>query len=241
MRFLALAAMLLVLVLPGCSDSSNPDQTQEPDYPDIDGLVAFYEFDGDLENQVSDLHAGSPVDGPSYTADRLGEDGRALYVTGPGHVVVPDHAELRITGGITLAAWVRPEASGRAYSAVIDKQYFDAYSFGMGGTNTEPDTVQMISYIVDDSNWTPQIVPVGTGVWSHIVFTYDETSQEVKFYLNGAEAESGTQTAEIGTSDEELRIGASWAGDYYKGGLDQVAIFNRALTPTEVQELYEFE
>jgi hypothetical protein len=241
MRRLAFGIMLVPLVVAGCSNSTGPGKTDKQTYPDLDGLVAYYEFNGTLENEVSDLHDGTVSGSITYTADRHGSAGHAVYVGTNDKVVVPDDPELDITGGVTLAAWVRPEASDRAYAAVIDKKYTEAYSFGIYGGITDPDTVQMVSYINDVGKGTSALVPMGTGVWSHIAYTFEDASGKGRFYLNGAVVDSSTRSVTLGTSDDDLRIGGSFAGDGYKGAIDQVAVFSRALTPDEVGELFAFE
>jgi hypothetical protein len=241
LRGLACAGVMLLLTLISCGGSTNPDGTEESTYPDISGLVAFYEFDGSLENEVSDSHDGTAAGEIAYVADRHGSDGAALYVNTSDKVVVPDHPDLDITGGITLAAWVKPEASDRAYAAVIDKKYTEAYSFGMYGGISDPDTVALISYISYEADGSPSIVPMGTGVWSHIAYTFMDATGKGRFYLNGSVADSSTRSIVLTTSDEDLRIGGAYLTDDYKGAIDQVAVFNRALTPAEVRELYEFQ
>ena len=52
MRLTALLLAASALVLSGCSDSST-DPSEPRTYPDIDGLVVFYPFDGNLENAVA--------------------------------------------------------------------------------------------------------------------------------------------------------------------------------------------
>jgi hypothetical protein len=241
MRRLAFGLMLAACVVTGCSSSTGPGKNDKPAYPDMEGLVAYYKFNGNLENEVSDLHDGTASGSITYTADRHGSAGRAMYVGTNDKAVVPDDPELDITGGITLAAWVRPEASDRAYAAVIDKKYTEAYSFGIYGGVTDPDTVEMISYISHAGAFTQPLVPMGTGVWSHIAYTFEDASGKGRFYLNGAVVDSSTRASGLATSDEDLYIGGSFLGDGYKGAIDQVAIFNRALTPVEVGELFAFE
>ncbi|MBL7077614.1 MAG: LamG domain-containing protein [Kiritimatiellae bacterium] len=241
MRCLACAGVtLLLLTLVSCSSSTGPDGIEESTYPEISGLVVYYEFDGDLENEVSDSHDGTANRELAYVADRHGSASAALYVNTSDEVVVPDHPDLDITGGITLAAWVRPEASDRAYAAVIDKKYSEAYSFGMYGGIADPDTVGLTSYIGSGGDWSPDIVPMGTGTWSHIAYTFEDSTGKGRFYLNGSVADSSTRAVTLAVTDEDLRIGGAYLSDDYKGSIDQVAVFNRALTPVEIGQLFAF-
>jgi hypothetical protein len=230
---------LMLFAVAGCDNSDN-DGKEEPGYPDIPGLVVFYDFNGNLDNAVADIHHGVKASAVEYVADRWANSTSAVLADGEP-IVVADHADLDITGGITLAAWVRPEPADQAYSAVVDKDYLTAYSLGMYGGIASPDTVHLTAYIADQSFGSSEVVPLGTGVWSHVVFTYDEESGEGKFYVNGVLAGSSTRDVAIGTNDVDVYIGKAYHGDTYLGGIDQVAIFNRALTAEEVNDLLAFE
>ena len=231
----------LVLALAGCSSSSGPTGGDDPPYPDIPGLVVFYEFDGDLENEVADEHHGTASRAVTYVADRDGGANGAIHVDKYDVVSVPDHPELDITGGVTLAAWVSPEASDQAHASLIDKGHNEAYSVGMWGGISDPDTTLFFGYIADESENSPYLLPMGTGVWSHIAITFDDTANRMRLYFNGSKVDSGNIGTSIGVTDQPLRIGGSQPAGFYKGRIDEVAVFDRALTHEEIEELYQFD
>ena len=76
--------------------------------------------------------------------------------------------------------------------------------------------------------------------WTLVTLTYDGAS--VKTYINGVEKASAPANGAIvplpGESSGPLNIGATAAGDFFQGYIDDVAIFSRALTPSEVSNLY---
>jgi len=74
------------------------------------------------------------------------------------------------------------------------------------------------------------------GVWSHIVGTYDR--QNIKFYVNGVLNNQVAWTEPIRLNSYNLYIGVDGSRWYYKGDVDEVAIYNRALTAYEVQQHY---
>jgi hypothetical protein len=233
-----MACALVLASASGCGNSDG-DGNGQLAYPDIPGLVVFYKFDGDLSNAVADIHHGIEGGTVEYVADHRGTANSAVSVDGDT-IRVADHADLDITGAITIAAWVKPEVSNHAFAAVVDKDYLSAYSFGVHG-GVGPDTVRVIAFILDQLFESDEVVPFATGTWSHIAFTYDEAVGEGKFYVNGAFAGSTAHDVAIGASDAELRIGVSTYGDTYSGAIDQLAIFERALTAPEVHSLYAFE
>jgi hypothetical protein len=70
--------------------------------------------------------------------------------------------------------------------------------------------------------------------WAHLAATYDGSTQ--RLYVNGVQVSSRAQTGPIAISSGPLRIGgnAVW-GEYFQGRIDEVRIYNRALSQAEVQ------
>lgn len=82
------------------------------------------------------------------------------------------------------------------------------------------------------------LVPKNT--WSHIVMTYDSVAG-LNTYLNTVGASLNPKAANgnlNNVSSNDLYIGHEWSNDWYDGLVDDVKIYNRALTPTEIQALY---
>lgn len=90
--------------------------------------------------------------------------------------------------------------------------------------------------------------PLSLGTWHHIVCTWDgsATVNSLKIYLNGSRFQaSGTQgSVNMDSRPQNLRIGmpSSTAARYpFTGAIDEVMIYNRALSSTEARQLYEFQ
>jgi hypothetical protein len=77
---------------------------------------------------------------------------------------------------------------------------------------------------------------VAPGAWTHIATTYDGTTQ--RLFINGVEVSSRPQTGAIAVGTGNLRIGGNdvWAGEYFQGLIDEVRVYNRALTAAEIAE-----
>jgi Concanavalin A-like lectin/glucanases superfamily len=75
--------------------------------------------------------------------------------------------------------------------------------------------------------------PLRVNAWSHLVSTYDGSNQRI--YLNGTLISARAQSGQIKQSANPLRIGgnAVW-GEYFKGTIDEVRLYNCALTATEI-------
>ena len=69
--------------------------------------------------------------------------------------------------------------------------------------------------------------------WTHLAATYDGST--LRFYVNGTQAASRAVTGGITSSTNPLRIGGNsvW-GEWFNGSIDEVRIYNRALTPAQI-------
>ena len=168
-----------------------------------------------------------------------GPIGQAIHVDRDSYVSIPDDAELDIIDEITVAAWVNPEASDRNFATLVGKGATDSYMFGMWGGIADPETTNIRVYISDTGSFGPYIIPMGMDVWSHVAFTFSDDTDRVRMYFNGVKVDSGVNFGVLEDSSSDLTIGD---GDYggYKGKIDEVAIFDRVLTDSEILELYTF-
>ncbi|MEK9178657.1 MAG: LamG domain-containing protein [Patescibacteria group bacterium] len=156
------------------------------------------------------------------------------------YVTLSDSAALKPTTALTVSAWVKPTnftCAGADTNCTIFTKYggnFQGYRFF---TNS--------SGIVGMRICTPSTCPgtdsaqaLATGTWSHVVGVWDGAS--VRIYINGRQSGStGTATA-ITQDTTAPTIGkASWYnGDYFNGQIDDVKVFNYALTAGQVKTLY---
>lgn len=241
MRHVATVSTLVVLAaLAGCGEYITKE-IPEVFYPNIDGIVAFYQFDGTLADSVPDsIHATSDQV-LVYVSDHNGRADAAVYVSGTADtILVPTRGSFDITGELTLAAWIRPEEPPYAYASIVDKGFTEAYSMGIVGASA-PDTTWLVLYIGGEDFSVPRAVPLGTGEWTHVACSFVESRDVAHLYVNGALADSSFQLTDIAVTGYDLRIGNSQWNDAFVGAIDQLAVFDRALTPSEVSELYSFD
>lgn len=78
---------------------------------------------------------------------------------------------------------------------------------------------------------------VNDGEWHMIAVTYDSTTRMVKLYVDGAEDGSGTMTAHQAQGSVNT-LGRGYSSDRFIGSLDEAAVFNFALSPTDIAALY---
>ncbi len=195
------------------------------------GLVAAYGFEEGTGTTTADAsgngNAGA-ISGATWTAN--GHSGNALTFNGTSAMVsVNDSASLDLTSGMTLEAWVYPTTLKSSWTDIIFKSGDVYFLMGTTPTSQFPDVGGAFTA---NNVFGTSALPLNT--WSHLAGTYDGTT--LRFYLNGNQVATGTVSATIPTSTGPLSIGGDSGGSqYWTGMIDEVRIYNRALSATEVQ------
>ena len=201
-------------------------------------LVGYWTFDSDAGATLADVtgrgNNGTIVGSPALVT---GHTGQAFQFTGTEYVNLGSPADLQITGDQTISLWLYPT---QLLSPFRLNPYAKAY--GGEGTITQEPTGS-ISYYYGDSGgitgWTgfsgPQAVVLNE--WNHVVIVRDLTNGKVRIYVNGAGNVTNTTRA-CAAGTRPAYFGRGYAG-YYKGGIDDVGIWNEALSSFEVFLLSE--
>ncbi len=216
-----------------------------------DGLVACWTFNEGSGVKVVDS-SSSGNNGTIFQAAYTGDDippqvpsGYSLKFNNTqggnaySYVLIPDSPSLRPNSSLTLAAWVKTGVVQSRPSAIIGKQYgaplYDSYClwYEWGNLNFYLRTATTSKYI---STAQPP-----TNVWHYVVGTYDGSF--MRLYVDGAEKANGTFTGSLAYDSNPLSIGAdSDRADHtleqgWDGFIDEVLIYNRALSPAEITQI----
>ena len=197
------------------------------------GLVAAYAFDEGSGATVADT-SGNGNNGSitNATWSTSGKYGDALQFNGNALVTIPDAASLHLTTGMTLEAWVNPTVVNANWRDVVykgnDNFYLSATSANGGGV---PDAGMIAGGSYADAFGTSTL-PVST--WSFLTETYDGST--LRLYVNGTQVASTAHTGTIATSTNPLQIGGdSIYGQFFTGLIDNVRVYNTALTAAQIQ------
>ncbi|MGB6834128.1 MAG: IPT/TIG domain-containing protein [Candidatus Acidiferrum sp.] len=198
------------------------------------GLVAAYDFNAGSGTTLSDVSGnGNTGTIVNATWSASGKYGGALSFNGTNaQVVINDAASLHLTTAVTLEAWVNPSSAPTNWQDVIYKA-IDNYYLEAGSTNGDkPGAGVLLTSSAEPLAYGSAQLAAST--WTHLAMTYDGTT--LKMYVNGVLATSTAQTGTITTSTDALQIGGDTTyGQFFKGLIDEVRVYNVALTQTQIQ------
>jgi len=175
-----------------------------------------------------------------FAEETDGKVGNALEFDGvDDYVKIPYSENLGITEQITVEAWIYPTPPHAIGNGGI--------LWGLsGGGFTKPnrflvqDSGKLFSQIMINGSSSTVYGPyVTNNAWNHVVYVYDGSEEVI--YANGVKGTPSTKTGLIDTGTTYLQIGRGHGeGPHYffNGTIDEVAIYDRALTEEEIQDHY---
>ena len=132
---------------------------------------------------------------------------------------------------MTLEAWVNPTTVNGNWRDVIYKGNDNYYLEATSTNASKPDAGLIAGGSYADAYGSAALT---ANTWTYLAETYDGTN--VRLYVNGTQVASTAHTGSISTSTNPLQIGGdSLYGQYFAGMIDEVRIYNTALTPTQIQ------
>lgn len=227
----------------------------------IGGLVSRWSGENDARDGVGGQH-GQAIRNVGFTP---GVVGQAFDLDGDSFILVPDSARLDLLGAYTLSAWVNykelwswtgilakresaaPPGSSYANYGINFNPYF---GYGLGAYYDDP----KVAYVGDDGNEfeVVRVESAPPSEWFHVAVTVQQgggtagPTVEMNVYLDGQAMRSHRLPGSLQRSvnDVPLVLGASatdealTAHEALHGALDEVSIYHRALSPTEVRGLF---
>ena len=204
-------------------------------------LVAAYNFDEGSGSVLYDV-SGNGNNGvvSNATWSKQGKFGGALSFNGSlgSWVTVTDSASLNLTKGMTLEAWVDPtslDSPDQGWASVISKEQENssndiAYAlYAAEGSGTPPAGHVLVN---NTDTGTANGNPLNTGQWAFLTATYDGTT--LSTFVNGVLVDQANVSGSITKTSDPLRIGGDWSGEMFSGLIDNVRIYNTALTSSQI-------
>ena len=232
-------------------NSSLPQTACLPANVPTTGLVGYWPFCGNANDESGNGNNGTN-NGATLTADRFGNANSAYNFDGINDLIsIPDSNALSITNNITMSAWVYVNSDSQNYHSILYKRLNGnwsynlslSYYFGPGGSPSEVNKV----FSGRRNNFGAQLEykfsnePVVFGQWFHITVKIE--NNVITFYKNGIDMGFnlyGNQfTIPMINQAIGLTIGSNGdGGEWFNGKLDDIGIWNRALTQEEITNLY---
>ncbi|MGZ4963234.1 MAG: immunoglobulin domain-containing protein, partial [Limisphaerales bacterium] len=200
------------------------------------GLISWWSGDGVTADFVG-TNNGTFIGTSAFVN---GEVGQAFRFNGSSYVNIPDSASLRPTS-VTLAGWFEFDQTTGTQNLISKSagtgtaESYVLYTVGttLGGAVGDPNGVGAI--LTSPFNPTP-------GTWYYLAYTFDAATMQQGLYINGVLSASGTATKTIGYDSHPVMISAEYENEavsyYLQGRADEVTIFGRALSASEIQSVY---
>lgn len=204
------------------------------------GLIAYYPFDGNANDGTVYANHGT-VMGAQLSADRHGASGKSYHFNGTSQYIdCGSVANLNplLTNAISISVWVR-------FDGLAGNQFILG-KWGMGGPSAVSyhigkDNTNRLVFNLNNTGLTEVIstYPLSTGTWYHLVAKAG--GDGIILYLNGTViGQSNGRLTFINPGTQPFRIGFETSSNaYFNGSIDDIRIYNRVLTDTEIATLFQ--
>jgi len=198
-----------------------------------ENLVAYYPFEGAVDDGSGNGNHGQAQGGLAYGPGVFGQ--AAVFDGDQASVVVPDDPSLDFAGGFTIAGWVLVDPDHKPNSWLAAKATsFNDQQYSLYLTNSAHQPRFCVNNDPVTDNCAMDEASRRAGQWTHIAGVYDSGTMHV--YRNGQLLDSVASAAPV-AGDGSLYIGML-GGQYFTGKIDEVRLYDAALTAQDVQELY---
>ena len=207
---------------------------QIPNYVPTNGLVGWWPFNGNANDESGNGNNGT-VNGATLTSDRFGNLDKAFQFNN-NSINIPLTQTLVKMSNRTISLWFNStisQSGGRLFETTN-------YSWGIACYNSTnigcwyQKSEQAFNF-VDESFQNHN-------EWYNLVFVCDSSNQQKKLYLNGNLINSGSPVTNPGNPTDYinhyLKIGIGNSNESFTGSIDDIGIWNRALTACEIKDLY---
>ncbi|KJU85026.1 conserved hypothetical protein, secreted, partial [Candidatus Magnetobacterium bavaricum] len=255
--WLALFVCCMVLVNIGVAQASLTD-----------GLVAYYPFNGNANDESGNGNSGS-VYGATLTTDRFGNANKAYVFNGTtDYIGIANGPSFIMSSAITLTAWVKYQAEGtiithggqcpdgaspfKGYQFILRATKtgnIDMTAIGGSGNFTDPmNQITSDNIIFNDGYYHLVVVTFNSGNMAVYIDGKKDTAKTI-YYDSGSgyrQTVPSTLFTTLAVSTDVVTVGTGYAycdyvfhmEEFFKGSLDDIRIYNRALSDTDVQQLY---
>ncbi len=224
------------------------------------GLVGHWPLNSNASDASGNGHHGTPYGGPTPVMDRFGNLNRAYNFDGvDDYIRIPHHEDLNVANSFTISIWIK-YCSEQYDSMAFGPSIFEKGDTGRTASNSITASLYSLSLVsgyvsgnlaLGGGGWRSIVSQssFADGDWHHVGYTGTLASNSLQtsdsLYIDGILATAGSIGEQFGTNHAALFIGYSnflriWVNldYYYKGAIDDIRLYNRPLSRTEVNALY---
>jgi hypothetical protein len=203
-------------------------------------LIAFFPFNGNANDESGNLNHGTAYEA-LLTADRFDKDSSAFEFNGySSYITIPDSPGLQSPANeLTQVAWIYIygwSQVGAAFGPILMKSNSgdNAFQYRLSVSESGVNTAV--------NNWENAVTIFDTlkfNTWYMVASTLKNDT--VKAYINGLRIGEGNLTGPINPDSKPLEIGRDVPGasEFFNGKIDDIRIYNRALSDAEIYVLFE--
>ncbi|UCD37282.1 MAG: VCBS repeat-containing protein [Fidelibacterota bacterium] len=219
--------------------------------PPVIGLIAWYPFNGNANDESGNGNYVT-VDGAMLAEDRFGNASSAYSFDGENDVIAGSLIQFSMSDtALTTAAWFyQPGAEGHPGRGIVGvgegsnrRHFYQRLSTVQGDAIWDGSDGQNRFWISADDGgadrWWGSDTFITTGEWHLGVTTYIASSREVRIYIDGVPDRTITLSAELTLANDLFIGGDGYNDNYFAGRIDDIRIYNRALSIAEIQALYQ--
>jgi len=208
---------------------------------EIDGLIAYYPFNGNA-NDESGFNNHGVVNGAILSSDRFGNQNQAYAFDGQNDEIVINSTNILkdfTANSHTISLWITSDSNPNVPKFVIDASApgeLDGDQRGIRFESTNKPIFKWVTSVNSYRAYSPNTI-LSDGTWHHIVGLFDNSTSVGKIYIDGVE-QSISISDGIPSAFELLKIGNISSGGlgngYFHGKIDDIRIYNRALNDGEI-------
>lgn len=210
----------------------------------VNGLVGYWPFNGNANDESGNGNNGT-VQGAILTFDRFGNSNSAYYFDGATNfITVANSTSIKVTNSVSISAWVKNTGDTSINIVVTKGIYGSLWDYGLANCWSYTSYYDYNNaFVIREYMYKNDMF----NQWHHLVVTVDENNEnKPKLYFDGNEMLGQLVTSDnnirtddwIRPTDGDLYIGSNSVTGFFKGDIDDIRIYNRALDKSEISTLF---
>jgi hypothetical protein len=197
------------------------------------GLIAYYPFDGNA-NDISGNSNNGQIYGVKSTSDRFDNPNKAYLFNNESYINIGQPVLTEAVRNFSYALWIKTDFSGHINTLLTKRHDGDGSWYTLTIENNKP------QIMLDGASWFYVIQAkkrVNDNKWHFIVAT--KQNNVFSIYVDGFLEGQGSDSRSVDSYNSQMHIGhhGAW-NNYFNGSIDDVRIFNKALSIKDVQSLW---